>query len=543
METRTDTDQHGRRALLAVALFVLAGCGAARHETGAVLHAGNGTEVQNLDPHVVSGVSEHRVLTALFEGLTELDPATMQPVPAAAESWTQSPDGLLYTFHLRKEGRWSNGDPVTARDFVYSWRRILSPNLAAEYAYLLYCLKNAKAYHAGTLTDFGAVGVKALDDYTLEATLEFPAPYFLGMQVHSAWLPVHQATIERFGAIDERNTPWTLEGAHVGNGAYKLEAWRPNDYLRVTRNPFYWNAKQPRLDAIEFWPISNEQTEERNFRSGALQLTYTVPFNKMPRYRKEQPDRLCTAPYCGTYYYRINVTRPPFQDKRVRQAFALSIDREDLATHVLLGGEAPAYNLTPPDTNGYTFKPTFTANVERARMLLAEAGYPNGEGLPPVEILYNTSEQHRIIAEALQRMWKTALNAEVRLANQDWKVYLDSMNQLDYQLVRASWVADVLDPVNFLECFTTGNGNNRTGFSSPAYDAIIAKVYAEPDPARRNEFMRAAEAMLMDEMPIIPIYFYTWKFLKAPQLKGLVPNPLGHIRWTDLYFDTAEGAH
>jgi len=506
-----------------------------------VLRVGNGAEVQNLDPHLVQGLTEHRVLSSLFEGLTDIDPKTMQTVPAAAESWTVSPDGRVYTFRLRKEGRWSNGEPVTAHDFLYAWKRILSPNLASEYAYMLHVLKNAKAFNDGRIADFSEVGAKALGDYTLEATLEYPTPYFPSMQTHFTWYPVQQRTVERFGAMDERNNPWTLEGNHVGNGAFRLVAWRPNDYILVARNPYYWNAGAIRLDGIEYLPINNEQTEERIFCAGGLHLTQTVPSSKIPVYQAKQPDRLFLAPYCGVYFYRINVTRPPFQDKRVRQAFALAINREELVRDVLKGGEQPARNFVPPHTADYTFPSPFAENAERARALLAEAGYPNGEGLPPAEILYNTTESHKLIAEALQRMWKVNLNAEVRLMNQDWKVYLDSMNNLDYGLARSAWIADVLDPINFLECFVAGGGNNRTGFASPVYDRLVEQARAANDPLARAALLQEAETLLMDEMPILPIYFYTWKFLKAPEVKGLVPNPLGYFRWTDLYIENSGG--
>ena len=524
----------------ALALF-FAGCGPRSGPDGKTLLVGNGAEVQDLDPHLVSGVTEHRVLSSLFEGLADLDPATMEPVPAAAESWEVSEDGRVYTFHLRRNGRWSNGDPVTARDFAYAWQRILTPSLAAEYAYMLHCIKNAKAFNEGTLDDFSKVGVRVLDDYVLEVTLEHPTPYFLGMQTHQTWYPVHQATIERFGAMDERNTLWTREENFVGNGPFQLKEWWPEVRIRVVRNPHYWGAGAVRLEAIEFFPIDNEQTEEWNFRAGMLHLTGSVPLSKIPKYRAEHPDLLKIHPYCGTYYYRANVTRPPMDDKRVRRAFAMAINRKELIENVTRGGEGLAFNLTPPGTAGYTFVGGVEEDVEAARALLAEAGYPEGKGLPPIEILYNTSEAHKVIAEALQRMWKVNLGADVRLMNQDWKVYLSSMNTLDYGLARSAWIADFLDPVNFLECFITGGGNNRTGFSSPEYDTLIAGAYQEPDPERRFDLLQQAETILVEEAPIIPIYFYTWKFLQSPKVKGFMPNILGYIRWKDLYLETGEG--
>ena len=530
------------RCAMAGLLCSLGACsGGGGEEEGMVLKVGNGAEVQNLDPHLVTGVPEHRVLSALFEGLVDLDPETMAPVPAVAASWAVSPDRLVYTFSLRPEAKWSTGDPMTAQDFVYSWRRMLSPNLAAEYAYMLHCVKNAKDYNDGVLDDFEQVGVKALDPRTLEVTLGHPTPYFLSMHTHCAWYPVHGPAIAQHGAMDERDTRWTRAGNHVGNGAFRLAVWSPNEVIRVVRNEHYWDAAKMRLDAVEFYPISNHQTEERSFRADELHITSTVPMYKLEVYGREQRDLLNLTPYLGTYFYRMNVTKPPFDDKRVRQAFSMSIDREELADNVLKGGELPAYSFTPPDTAGYTSTAMVQYDVKRARELLAEAGYPNGAGLPPIEILYNTSDAHKTIAETIQRMWKESLNADVQLLNQDWKVYLSSMDMLDYAVARSAWIGDVVDAVNFLECFLTDGGNNRTGWSSPAFDALIERAYAEPETAERIKVMQEAEALLLDEAPIAPIYFYTWKFLKAREVKGLVPNILGYVRWRDLYLEAAKG--
>jgi oligopeptide transport system substrate-binding protein len=520
--------------------LLLAGCGGSVVVEPGVLQVGNGAEVQNLDPHLVSGVTEHRVLTSIFEGLVDMDPATMQPVPATAESWTVSPDGLRYTFKIRPTAKWSNGDLVTAHDFVYAWHRMLSPKLATEYGYFLHCIKNAKPFNLGTLSDFSEVGAKALDDATLAVVLENPTPYFLGMQIHFAWFPVHRATIEAFGEMDERDTQWARAGNHVGNGAFQLAAWYPSEFVRVEANPHYWNAANLRLKGIVYHPISNIQTEERAFRAGDLHLTSIVPLHKVAVYQEKYPDLIHIEPYCGSYYYRLNVTKPPLDDKRVRQALSLALDRESLAAHVLKGGELPATHFTPPNTAGYTAKTQVDFDVDRARALLAEAGYPNGEGLPPIEILYNTSEDHKIIAVVIQSMWKKNLNIDVQLMNQDWKVYLSSMNTLDYQVARSAWIADVLDPINFLECFLSGSGNNRTGFNSPDYDRLINTAYAEADVQRREGLLQKAEAILLDEMAVIPIYFYVQKYLKAPEVKGLVSNSLGYIRWTDLYFEDGE---
>jgi oligopeptide transport system substrate-binding protein len=517
---------------------LLAGCGArdsANSDT--VIRAGNRSEVQDLDPHVCSGIAEFRALGALFEGLTSVDPETLAPIPGMAESWELSPDGLRYTFRLRENAKWSNGEPVVAEDFVFSWRRMLSPALASEYAYMLHVIKNARAYNEGTLTDFTQVGVRALESRVLEVELESPTPYFLGMQVHFSWFPVHPATVEAVGPMDARGTGWTKPGVFVSNGPFKLDDWRPDEVLRTVRNEHYWNAAAVRPDAVEFYPISNEQTEEREFRSGKLDLTYSVPIHRIPVYQAEQPAALVLAPYVQSYFYRFNTTRPPFDDVRVREAFSLAINRERLASEVLKAGERPAYHYTPPDTAGYTAAHRVGQDPERARSLLAKAGYPGGAGFPRVEILYNTAEFDKVISEAVQQMWKNELGVEIGLRNQDYKVYLDSMSALDYDIARSTWLADVMDPINFLECFLSGSGNNRTGYASEEFDAAIRQAYAEPDPAAREVALQAAEARLLQDVPIAPVLFMTQKFLKSERLRGLHTNPIGYVRWQDLYLE------
>lgn len=525
--------------LAASFLAVLAGCSCAPRTAleGMVLKSGNGAEVQDLDPQQVTGVAEHRVLSALFEGLAGIDAATLDPVPGAAASWEISPDGLVYTFHLRPEGRWSDGTPLTAEDFAWSWRRMLSPRLAAEYAYLLHCIAGARAFNEGDTDDFSTVGVRVLDPLTLEVTLEHPTPYFLGMQSHSAWYPVQRAAVERFGAMDERGTTWTRPGNHTGNGPFMLKDWQPNEVIQAVRNPHYWDAARVRLDGIEFYPIDNLQTEERTFRARNLHLTATVPMHRIPVYRREYPESIQIHPYLGVYFYRMNATRPPFTDPRVRQALALSLDREEIARNVMKAGERPAGTLTPPDTAGYTARARVVFDPDRARALLAEAGFPGGRGMPVVEILYNTSEAHKTIAETVQRMWREHLGLDARLLNQDWKVYLSALTTLDYQVARSSWIGDVVDPVNFLECFLTGGGNNRTGWSSPEYDRLIQAAYAEANPAPRLELLQQAEEILLDGGPIIPIYYYSWVFLMSPEVRGFKPNVLGQYRWQDLWLE------
>lgn len=498
------------------------------------LLVGNGAEVQDLDPAIVSGVTEHRVLSALFEGLTSIDPQTLEPIPAVAKSWEISSDQTEYTFYLRSDARWSNGDPVTAHDFVRSWQRILTPSLSAEYAYLLFCLKNAKSYFEGKIENFEQVGVYAVDDYTLKVTLETPTSYFLKMQVHNIWYPIYPKVIEKFGKIDERNNPWTHAGNHVSNGPYCLKEWIPNKIITVEKNPFYWNKNAITIQKISFYPIDNQLTEERLFRMGYLDLTSTIPLRKIEFYQKQRPNNILIYPYIGVYYYRINVTHPPLNNVLLRKALAYAIDSKQITEFVLRGGEQPAYSYVPPGIGTYKSPASIRFDPQYAQQLLSEAGFPNGKGLPPIEILFNTSEAHKLIAEAIQRMWKHYLGIEVKLLNQDWKVYLTSMNQLDYQIARSGWIADFLDPINFLECFLSYSGNNRTGWANPQFDKLIEQAYKEKNEVNRNHLMMEAEKILLDELPILPIYFYTWKMLISNRVQNLHPNILGYIRWQDL---------
>lgn len=502
-----------------------------------ILHRGNGSEPSDLDPQLVTGVPEHMILMSLFECLTEEDPKDLHPVPGVAERWETSPDLLTYTFFLRKNAKWSNGDPVTARDFYESYRRVLEPSLAAQYAYMHYVVKNAEDYNTGKLKDFSKVGYKVMDDHTFQISLIGPTPYFLSLVSHTSWMPVHLPTIAKHGKPYERGGKWTRPENFVGNGAFVLEQWKINDLITVKRNPRYWDAATVKLDGIAFYPIASQDTEERMFRSDQLHVTETVPLAKIPVYKKNNPELIRIEPYLSTYFYRINVTKPPLNDKRVRKALALAIDRTSLVDNILKAGQIPALYLTPPGTGGYTARAQLTGGVAEAKKLLAEAGFPDGKGLPPIELLYNTQEAHRIIAEAIQQMWKKNLGFEAKLMNQEWKVYLDTQRQLNYQICRAGWTGDYVDPNTFLDMWVTGGGQNETGWGNQEYDRFIAEAARTADAAARLELFQKAETILMDEVPIIPIYIYTRQHLISPKLKGWNPTLLDHHPYKHLWFE------
>jgi len=499
-----------------------------------ILLLGNGTEVETLDAHLATGVPEHFVLSALFEGLAAPLPENPDgDGPGAAASWEHSPDYSQWTFHLQPDGKWSDGRPLTAHDFIYSFRRILTPKLASEYASMLYPLKNARAFNEGAITDFAEVGAHAADDLTLKLRLVGPTPYLPGMTKHYAWFPVPRHVIERFGEMTERDTRWTRAGNLVGNGPFRLKEWRFFHSITLERNPFYWDAKNVKLNGIVFFPIQSDTTEERAFRDGQLHATATLPLSAIPRYRKERAEVYHEDPNLAVYFYRVNVTsrlpdgKPhPVSDKRVRRALALAIDRESIIRNVMRAGQKPAVGFTPyPDSIGFPDAPhPLRFDPEEARRILADAGFPDGKDFPAFEILINTSEGHRTIAEAVQEMWKKHLNIPVSIRNQDWGVYLDSQRRLDYTVCRAAWNADYLDPSTFLNMWRTGDGNNQTGWSNARYDELLKLATLEGDPEKRMSHFREAETILLDELPILPIYWYVRSTLRSPAIKGWNPS-------------------
>ncbi len=493
-----------------------------------ILRIGNGTEPQDLDPQAVTGTPEHKIIMGLFEGLLTEDPQDLHPVPGVAESWDISPDGKVYTFHLRANAQWSDGAPLTADDFVQSYRRMLSPALASEYAYLLFnFVAGAHEYYQGKITDFAQVGFQAVDARTLRVTLKQPTPFLLNIIAsHYAWDVVPVAVIARYGPTDQKSTPWTRPGRLVGNGPFLLKEWLPNQKIVLARNPRYWDADRVKLDEIHFYATEDIAAEERMFRTGQLDITNELPNTKIDVYRRERPAALRIEPYLGVYFYRCNVTRPPLDDKRVRRALALALDRETLIKRVLHGDQRPAYAVSYPGCAGYTAAARLQGDLAEARRLLAEAGYPRGQGLPPIELLYNTSENHRAIAETLQAMWSKNLGVELRLTNQEWKVYIDSQKTRAFQLQRAGWIADYLDPHVFFELWETGNGNNDTGWSNAEYDRLLHAALAAPDAATRFALYQQLDAILVDELPVIPIYYYTHVHAMNPKVRGYYPTLL-----------------
>ena len=509
-----------RAAGLLFLSLLLAACGPSEKRADLVFI--NGAEPETLDPAVITGQPEGRIVNALFEGLTTFD-ASARPGPGMAESWTISDDKRVYTFKIRAEAKWSDGRPLTAQDFVNSWHRTLSPETAASYNYQLFYIKNAQPFAEGKITDFNEVGVKALNERTLEVTLESPTSFFLDLCATPPLAPVPLKTIEKFG------DNWVKPGQIVTNGAYQLEAWRINDKIRLKKNSYYWNAKNVDLEMIDALPISKATVAFNFYASGLADLIMdkNLTPNSLMEELKKRPD-FHVSPVLSIYFLRFNCTKPPFNDVRVRRAFSQAIDKKLIVQKITRAGELPATSFVPPGLSGYVSPTAEPYDVEAARKLLAEAGFAKGDGFPFTSFLYNESDQNESIAVELESMWRKNLEVEINLARQEWKVYLNSLSTFDYGVARSSWVGDYPDANTFLDMFVTGNGNNRTGWSDPNYDRLIAEAARETDPGRRFEILKKAENILINEqVPVCPLYYFVGIQLFDPaKWGGIEPNVL-----------------
>jgi len=507
--------------------------------TTQTLHRGIGNDLADLDPHLATQAADYNVLSALLEGLVAEDPVDLHPVPGVAQSWTISPDGRTYTFRLRAEAHWSNGAPVTAGDFVASWRRMLTPTLGADSANLLYIIQGAEAFHKST-APWSAVGLAAPDVRTFIVTLEHPAPHFLALLNHTAFFPVYLPAIEKSGSGTARGNPWARPGTFVGNGPFNLKTWRAGQVIIAEKSPTYWDVTNVRLNAIHFHAIESVDTEERAFRAGQLHLTETVPPGKIDSYRKSSPELLRIDPLLGTYFFRLNVNRPPLTDPRIRRALSLALDRTAIVEKILRGGQLPALRLVPPALlpSPIDALPSAALGAAAAAALLAEAGYPGGRGLPPLDLLFNTSEIHRTIAEAVQEMWRRELGLEVRLTNQELKSTLSARRAGDFQMLRSVWTADYADPTSFLSIFTTAGGNNYTGWADSAYDAALFAAARTSEQVARNTLFNQAERILLDAAPIIPIFHYTHVFLLQPSVRGWNSTVLDHHPYKHVWLES-----
>ncbi len=516
-------------------LAALGPFGCARRETPAeagvrtqTLLFGNGADPADLDPQVINAFTDSVIDYALFEGLTKLDAKTSRAVPDLAERWDVSSDGRTYTFHLRPSARWSNGDPVTAADFTYSFQRILTPSFAAAYAYMLWPIKNAEAFNSGRITDFSLVGARALDPVTLELTLERPTAYLPALAAHNTWLPVHKPVVERFGRMDEKGTAWTRPGNLVGNGAFTLAEWVPNARVAVVKNPLYWDAANTRLNRIEFYPIERPEIEDLNYRSGQLHATYALPMSKVDSYRSHEPVDFQVDQVLSTYYLFVNVTRPPFDNLKLRQALAHGLDREVLSRDITRGLFPPAHSLTPPGCGGYTPRAGISDDFAEARRLLAEAGYPGGRGLPSIEVQCYETEVPLRMLEVIQAMWLRELGVRITIAEVEQKTLFQNQQDRNYSIAFSGWIADIPDPVTFLGTMVTGGGNNWAGWSNREFDRLMDEASGATDNARRLELFQRAEAIMLGEAPLIPLYYRPQVYAISPLVHGWTTNSIGY---------------
>jgi oligopeptide transport system substrate-binding protein len=613
-----------------LALICAIGATACRQETqveratrNGILILGNSNEPKGLGPHSVSGVLESNLMRALFEGFVSFHPVDDAAyVLSGAEALESDDSATVWTVRLRPEAVWNDGTPVTSRDYLFSYHRILHPEFAAKYAEMLYFLKNARAYnldlrgeilfrisppadgpgwealeavnfrgeedldtaaidgrewsdlddserrlhvrargldrldapaldwiaekprqrfawpenfthaetvlrrlreHAGAdLFELAEVGIRTIDKFTFELTLRGPTPYFPQIAKHYTWVPVPRHVVLRHGKIHEKANPWAKQENIVTNGPFQLKSWHYNDHIEVERSPTYWNAENVSLDGVRFLPITNAYTEARMFRNGQLHMTYSAPPEVIDYMKEKNPAVLRQEPYVGTLFYRFNVNREPFDDPRVRRALGLAIDRRAI-TEKILKGYVPAWGMTPPMA-GYRVAERETYDPERARELLAEAGYPGGEGFPRrLKILIASRETTATLAQAVQAMWSETLGIQVEIENKEWTAYLAAMQDLDYDIASAGWIGDFLDPLTFLEMWTEGNGNNLTGWSNETYEDLLEQSNQEADPEARFELLRRAENLFLDESPTTSIAWYSRNYLLHPAVKGWEP--------------------
>lgn len=495
----------------------------------------NGSEVASLDPHKVEGTPESNIILNLLEGLVSTD-ANGHLAPAVAENW-ENTDYQTWTFHLRPGAVWSDGSPVTAQDFVYSWQRLADPKTGSPYAsYLQYArIENIDAILAGKKPP-ESLGVSAIDDKTLRVTLSEPVPYFVSMLSHTSMKPVKQAVVEKFG------DKWTLPQNYVGNGAYRLSEWVVNERIVLERNPSYWNNSKTVIEQATFLPLSSEVSDINRYRSGEIDITNSaIPPNLYAKMKREIPEQLHVNPYLCTFYYEINNLRAPFTDERVRAAAKLTLDRDIIANKIMGQGQIPAYSFTPTFTEGGNFSQpewagwTQEKRNEEAKKLLAQAGFTAEKPLK-FTLLYNTSDQNKQQAIAAASMWKKNLGAQVTLQNQEWKTSLQSRHEGQFDVARATWCGDYNEPSAFLNMLLSNSSNNTFFYKSPAFDALMASTLKASDATARSVIYQQAETLLDKDSALIPVYYRVSARLVKPTVGGFTgKDPLDYIDVKNFY--------
>lgn len=505
-----------------------------------ILLVGNNQEPLSLDPHKATAVADGKIISALLEGLVRPDAEDDAKVhPGAAESWEHNAAADEWTFHLRKNAVWSDGTPVSSHDFAYAYQRLLHPQFAGKYAEMLYPLKNAERYNRGDCS-WNEVGVETPDAHTLKLTLNGPTPHLLQLLLHFTWCPVPRHAVEANGGMLDRRSLWTKKENWVGNGAYVLSGHRHNDYLSVTANPRYWRASEVENRGIRFLPIVNGYTETRMFLDGKLHISNNVPPELLSVARERAADAYCQDPYYCTIFYRLNTTRPPLNDARVRRALSLAVNRDALVQKVVRGAGRAAYAFTPGGA-GYEAvqRPESSQSpeqrAEEARRLLEEAGFPCGKGFPTLELMTTSRDVQRVMAETIQAMWKETLGIHVEIRSCEWTAYKAAQQNMDYDISSSSWSGDYLDPATFVELWRSGGGNNNTGWGSADCDAALEAARRSGSAAERRDYLRRAEEIMLQEQPVIPLYRSERTYLKSPMVSGWYPlildnHPLDAVR-------------
>lgn len=496
------------------------------------LHIHNGGDTTSLDPHKVSGDWENRIVGDIFEGLVTED-AGAQPIPGMAASWEISDDGLVYTFKLRDGAVWSDGEPVTANDFVFAFQRIMDPATAANYAYLQYTIKNAEAINSGEIADLGELGAVALDDKTLEITLENPAPFFVSALTHYTAFPVPKHVVEEHG--DE----WVKIDNIVVNGPYRPVEWVPGSHVRTVKNEAWYDTASLAIDEAVFYTLEDQSAALKRYRAGEFDILTDIPKDQYEWMVENLPGQLHVAPFAGLYYYVVNHNEAPFNDVRVRQALSMAINREVIGPQVLGTGELPAYSWVPPGMANYVDEPAYVSwkdlpydeKVAQAKDLMADAGFGPDNPLK-LQLRYNTNENHKRIAVAIAAMWKD-LGVEVELYNTEVKVHYAELQENQLQVARAGWLADYNDPVNFLELLKSDVAYNYGRFNSSEFDALLDEAAKQTDLAARAETLKKAERIAMDESAAFPIYYYLSENLVSPKVTGFEDNAfdIHRTRW------------
>ena len=520
--------------------FLLINCGDGKNSAQSfaeqkILLLGNNSEPQSLDPHKATAVADGKIISCLLEGIVRPSPQQDGHVlPGTAERWEHNETADEWTFYLRKEACWSDGTPVTAEDFVYAYQRLLHPQFGGRYAEMLYPICGAEDFNKGRV-EWSTVGVQAIDTQTLRISLNGPTPHLLQLMLHFTWFPLPRHHVEANGGMFDRRSQWAAAERWVGNGAYIAEEHRLNNYLSVKKNPHYYRVAEVKNEGIRFLPIVNGYTETRMYLGGKLHISNNVPPEMIAYAKQEAPQDFCREPYYCTIFYRLNTTRKPLNDVRVRQALSLAIDRETLVSKVVRGAGSPTFGFTPPGA-GYTATPpqdiarTQAERETEARRLLEEAGYAHGEGFPTLVLMTTSRDVQRIMAETIQAMWAEKLGVHVEIRSCEWTAYKAAQQSMDYDISSSSWSGDYLDAATFVELWRSGGGNNCTGWSHDDFDRATEAAATTGDAQQRTALLQQAEQLMLSCHPIIPLYHSERTYLRSSQhIRGRQPRLLDNF--------------